>query len=53
MHLRAARRTGLVLTTVLGAAVLSAVTLVFIWHPQSRHFVREAARRERVVTTDA
>lgn len=37
----------------IAAAVLSAVTLVFIWHPQSRTFVREAARRERPVPTDA
>lgn len=37
----------------IGAAVLSAVTLVFIWHPQSRAFVREVARREHPVPTDA
>ncbi|HWJ66233.1 MAG TPA: hypothetical protein VNT31_06125 [Nocardioides sp.] len=30
----------------IGAAVLSGVTLVFIWHPQSRRFVLEAARAE-------
>ncbi|HWI43899.1 MAG TPA: hypothetical protein VNS81_09780 [Nocardioides sp.] len=29
--------------SAIAAAVISAVTLVFIWHPQSRHFVREAA----------
>lgn len=29
--------------SAIAAAVLSAVTLVFLWHPQSRHFVREAA----------
>lgn len=27
--------------SAVGAAVLSAVTLVFIWHPQSHHFVRD------------
>lgn len=37
----------------IGAAVLSAVTLVFIWHPQSRHFVRDASRREHVLADDA
>lgn len=30
----------------IGAAVLSAVTLVFIWHPQSQGFVRHVAARE-------
>ncbi|KRB75971.1 hypothetical protein ASE01_13070 [Nocardioides sp. Root190] len=30
----------------IGAAVLSAVTLVFIWHPQSRGFVQHIAARE-------
>ncbi|WP_435769363.1 hypothetical protein [Nocardioides sp. SYSU DS0651] len=29
--------------SAIAAAVVSAVTLVFVWHPQSRHFVREAA----------
>ena len=28
----------------IAGAVICAVTLVFIWHPQSRQFVREAAR---------
>lgn len=37
----------------IGAAVLSAVTLVFIWHPQSRTFVRDVAGREHSVPTDA
>lgn len=32
--------------SAVGAAVLSAVTLVFIWHPQSHHFVRDAAPAE-------
>lgn len=36
----------LVDTAAIAAAVLSAVTLVFIWHPQSRQFVREVAPRE-------
>lgn len=30
--------------SAIAAAVLSAVTLVFIWHPQSHGFVRDAAR---------
>ena len=30
--------------SAIAAAVLSAVTLVFIWHPQSHQFVRAAAR---------
>jgi O-antigen/teichoic acid export membrane protein len=28
----------------IGAAVISAVTLVFLWHPQSRQFARDAGR---------
>lgn len=29
--------------SAIAAAVICAVTLVFIWHPQSSHYVREAA----------
>ena len=29
----------------IAAAVIGAVTLVFLWHPQSRQFVRDAGRR--------
>lgn len=32
--------------SAVGAAVLSAVTLVFIWHPQSHHFVRDPVEPE-------
>jgi hypothetical protein len=43
MHLRAARRTGVALTTVLGAAVLSA-------RPASGQFTRDRSAREKIDT---
>lgn len=39
--------------SAIAAAVVSAVTLVFLWHPQSRRFVHDAAKERPIVLIDS